>query len=329
MSTTADPGATANNTGRGHTGLRYVRGADSGNARGGAAPFCTSVNWLVGVTWKIAMAELDRALDEQLIAYLSAYEDYVTLHVEMDAQLKDGHLALSRAKRDLARSSTSLGQELFPRQIEPMIVVSQAPAGAESSVPELCYNFSEEGALVVGGEDAEVASSSSHDDDVRLEQPTGDQAQREMLAALERMGMSQSMQREIATAVRDDGDKVGLAVGDKLVIDPPGGSVETVETRAPITFSPNGLGDLKRAQFRAALEADEEYAANRPKPLKPSTKRDPLRWFTMLPPPSLRQGQKSFRRAAESAVALAAAQAKMHAAQQNIEALRLKKQASG
>jgi len=265
----------------------------------------------------MAESERDRsrALDEHLIAYLSAYEDYTTLHVEMETQLKDGYLSLSRAKRDLLRSS-SLGQELYPREIDPLIVVAEEPAETEGEAVTLCYQFCVEGAFVIDREDAQDAEAAVEEGGA-----TGDAAERDAMAALARMGLSPEMQREIAAAVRDDGEDIGVAVGDTITIDDVSGKAEKVHTRAPTSFAASGLDDLKRAQFRAALESDDDYAAVRPKPLKPSAKRDPLRWFTLLPPPSLRQSQKSFRRGAETAVALAAAQAKMHAARERYEAL--------
>lgn len=256
------------------------------------------------------------ALDGALLAYLSAYEEYTTLHVEMEAQLKDGFFNLSRARRDLSRSSTVLGQELFPKEIEPLIVLAEEPGDAEGDARQLRYEFCEEGALVTGRDDVD-----DQDAPEGGTEPENDENEAAIMEALARMGLSPEMQREIAAAVRDDGDEVGVAVGDTIVIDGPSGGVAKVQTRAPVSLSPSNLNDLKRAQFRAALDADEAYTASRPKALKPNAKRDPSRWFTLLPPPSLRQGQKSFRRAIETTAALATAQARMHVARERFETL--------
>ena len=87
-----------------------------------------------------------------------------------------------------------------------------------------------------------------------------------------------------------------------------------------------GLADLKRAQFAAALSDVDGGAGaggmQRPKPqVRPSSNRDPVRWFSVMPPPALPAAQKSFRRAAETAVRCANAQAKMDAARRRYEAL--------
>jgi len=102
----------------------------------------TSPDAVTATEPEMSRRDRSRALDEHLIAYLSAYEDYTTLHVEMETQLKDGYLSLSRAKRDLLRSS-SLGQELYPREIDPLIVVAEEPAETEGEAVTLCYQFCE------------------------------------------------------------------------------------------------------------------------------------------------------------------------------------------
>ena len=141
--------------------------------------------------------------------------------------------------------------------------------------------------------------------------------------------MGAELQREIARAVTDRGDDVAMACGDVLAIERRDGRVQGAEcgssahsVRSAMSFSA-GIDDLKRAQFRAALgEADDAAAAARPRPqARPSTSRDPLRWFTVLPPPSLRQSQKHFRHAAELAVRSANALARMQAAREWYEAM--------
>jgi hypothetical protein len=254
------------------------------------------------------------ALDDALLAYLRAYEDYTTLHVEMEAQLKNGFFNMSRARKDLGNRSTMLGQELFPKEIEPLIVLAKEPAEVEGDPPSLRYEFCEEGAAVTGREDRV-------DPDDPDEPSEDDQDEGSVMEALARMGVRPEMLREIAAAVRNDGSEVGLAVGDTLVIEDPSSGVAKVQRSAPVSLAASNLSDLKRAQFQAELDSDEAYTASRPLQLKPNAKRDPLRWFTVMPPPSLRQGQQCFRRAAETTAALANAQAQMHATREHFEAL--------
>jgi len=155
-------------------------------------------------------------------------------------------------------------------------------------------------------------------------------AERATLEALENMGINPSMQREIAKAVRDDGDDVAMACGDSLTIEHRGGAkgvgVSAHSARSEMSFSAGGIDDLKRAQFRAALatadaDSKDEAAAQRMQQARPCPTRDPLRWFSLLPPPSLRQAQKCFRRAAETATQCASAQAKMAVTQRRYEEL--------
>ena len=154
------------------------------------------------------------ALDDALLAYLRAYEDYTTLHVEMEAQLKNGFFNMSRARKDLGNRSTMLGQELFPKEIEPLIVLAKEPAEDEGDPPRLLYEFCEEGAAVTGREDRV-------DPDDPEEPSEDDQDEGSVIEALARMGVRPEMLREIAAAVRNDGSEVGLAVGDTLVIEDP------------------------------------------------------------------------------------------------------------
>lgn len=276
---------------------------------------------------------LEARLDESLLAYLSAYEEYTTCHLEMQAQLRDGQFALSRARRDLSRSTTggtALGEALFPGEIQPLVVVRTGEGEEGGEPPPLEYVFCEDGARVLNSDDD---VSSDGDDAIGEEGPACDaDPDRATMAALERMGVSSDMQRRIANAVRDDGEDVAVAVGNSLAIEKRSGTMAgsgrgaAYQARSEMTFSAGGIEDLKRAQFRAALSASDaaEGAGNadRPKPqVRPRSNRDPLQWFTLLPPPSLRQGQKSFRRAAETAVQCAAAQAKMSVARREYEEL--------
>ena len=142
------------------------------------------------------------------------------------------------------------------------------------------------------------------------------------------MGMDPEMRREIAAAVRDDGNDIAMACGNSLAIEHRGrdahskGIFAGSEYRATssVSLSAGGLDHLKRAQFLAAIGETE---SERPKAqVKPSSTRDPLRWFSLLPPPSLRQAQRNFRRAAETAAQCASAQLRMDAARHHYEGLR-------
>ena len=270
------------------------------------------------------LSDADNALlDTHLVAYLRAYEDYVACMIEIESQLKDGHICISKARRDLLRNNCALGPTLFPREMQPLIVAVDEDQDETGMPHMLRYHFSESGASIVAcHDDGEASCDGGGVDDDAIAMTSAD-SDRETMAALERMGLSPEMQREIAQAVRDDGDDVAVAYGDSIAIDSRRGRGARFDAKSSMHFSAGGLDELKRAQFQAAIASDEAASDDRPKPQeKPDSRRDPLKWFTVLPPPSLRQTQRSFRRAVETAIAIANAKAKMQDAREQYESLR-------
>ena len=277
--------------------------------------------------------------DEALVAYLSAYQDYTTCHVELQAVLKQGHLDLSRARRDLSRShpgSTALGATLYPREMAAQVTLtSDLEPTDDSEDSEVVRVLS----VVEASADASTEKDAPDEAAARAAAPDdSDDAESETLAQLAQWGVSSDLQRQIARAVTDRGDDVGMACGDSLAIEHRDGTsrgasvgASAHNARSAMSFSAGGIDELKHAQFRAALGAADASAARgkdeggdttRPKPQsRPSNSRDPIRWFTLLPPPSLRQAQKNFRRATETAVRCANSQARMEVARERYEAL--------
>lgn len=266
--------------------------------------------------------------DAALLTYLAAYDDYTTTHVELQSAMRQGHLDLSRARRDLSRNtplgSAALGPTLYPREMAPLLTAREVPPEDDADAggaPVLFVELSDGSA--VDGADAPAAKADKAD--------AADEAESAAMAELASWGMSSEMQRKIAAAVTDRGDDMAMACGDVLAIERRDGTVggatvgaDSHNVRSRMTFAAGGIDELKHAQFRAALGAADATVggARRPKPqAKPSNSRDPMRWFTVLPPPSLRQAQKNFRRVAEASVACANAQARMRAAKARYEEL--------
>ena len=261
--------------------------------------------------------------DQRLVAYLHAYDEYTTCHVEMQAHLREGHLALSRARRDLSSrgASGSVSSTLYPREFDALLTVL-APAAADTSEPPEPYELLERPDVPPGGDGSAAAA------------PAGCNPASEKAALAEQLaswGIGGSLQREIAAAVADDGADVGIACGDVIAIEHrdaggKGGAGRAVvgasahNVRSSMSFAAGGIEGLKQAQFRAALAANGEKHCPKPQ-VRPSSSRDPMRWFTLLPPPSLRQAQKCFRRVAQSAVQCTTAQARMEHARALYEAL--------
>ena len=63
------------------------------------------------------------ARDVLYLEYMSAYEEYVRLELEMGAQLRAGHIALSKARRDLSAKHISLGKTLYPCEFSALLKV--------------------------------------------------------------------------------------------------------------------------------------------------------------------------------------------------------------
>ena len=315
-----------------------------------------------------APADVRSARDAALLDYLSAYEEYTTCHIELEALLKQGHMALSRARRDLTSRSgvgTPLGATLFPREISTLLTLVNHDDDHDDGGDEGQEGVARRSSSQVRRLRVEVRSADGPDERAPAAGAANDEGssgkgaptsatavESATMAELERWGMGDAaLQREIAAAVTDNGDDIAMACGDVIAIEHRDGTAGVPTTlghsaytaRSPMSFSPGGgLSDLKRAQFAAMVASgDDDDGADgskghggggdgggggggggRPKPqVRPSSSRDPLRWFTLLPPPSLRQSQTSFRSAADSIAACANAQARMDEARARYEAL--------
>ena len=82
------------------------------------------------------------ALDAALVAYFGAYEAHLTCRAELQAALRDGHLGLARARRDLSRTRNTatpcIGELQFPAEFEATIGVEGVePAADDDGVPLL------------------------------------------------------------------------------------------------------------------------------------------------------------------------------------------------
>ena len=82
------------------------------------------------------------ALDAALVAYLGAYEAHLTCRAELQAALRDGHLGLARARRDLSRTRNTatpcIGELQFPAEFEATLGVEGVePAADDDGVPLL------------------------------------------------------------------------------------------------------------------------------------------------------------------------------------------------
>lgn len=102
------------------------------------------------------MADDDEAnalLDAHLLAYLHAYQEYTVLTIELQSVLREGHIKLAHARRELSRttstSALSFGTSCVPSEFQALLRVGLAPRSDGQpdapSVLELCES---KGALV-------------------------------------------------------------------------------------------------------------------------------------------------------------------------------------
>ena len=82
----------------------------------------------------LRMADDDEAnalLDAHLLAYLHAYQEYTVLTIELQSVLREGHIKLAQARRELSRttstSALSFGTTCVPSEFQARLRVSLAP----------------------------------------------------------------------------------------------------------------------------------------------------------------------------------------------------------
>lgn len=261
-----------------------------------------------------AMARTDAEnaqLDAELLAYLGAYQDYMTLHLELETALKEGNLALARARRELSRTHNTgtpcVSSLQFPSEFEAMLRLEFSEPADDATDPAAT--------LTAVWQNPSNAPRPAPEGGAKPTAAEAAEAESEAVAALARFGVNDKLRQEIAAAVVDDGGDVAMSRGDVMACE--GGSVQRLSSQIG---SASSLGDLKSQLFASMMSEDD--APQRPKPQqRPGLDRDPLRWFAVLPPLPLRQAQKCFRRAAERSVALANASARMEGARARYESL--------
>lgn len=250
--------------------------------------------------------------DDHLVAYLHAYEDFLTSQLELQSAFREGFFLLAKARRDLSRSRNTgtpcIGPLQFPQEIEAIARVSQEPCdnGSELRVVRRNPETSSVDAplLPAAGDGSSRADS-------------GEPSQEQQLRDL---GVDPSLSRTILTSLQSSDEPMGVMCGDHLVIDggTDGSGMRAIAMRSDITMAPSGLSSLKEAQFQSLMRQGDATA---PTPQRPSPANDPVRWFSVMPPPALRKSQASFQRAVELAVHLANLTHRMRAAEGMYQAL--------
>lgn len=68
-------------------------------------------------------------LDEHLLAYLAAYQDFMTSQLELESALRDGHISLAQAKRELSRTRNTCTSQIssmqYPSEFQAVLGVQE------------------------------------------------------------------------------------------------------------------------------------------------------------------------------------------------------------
>ena len=303
-----------------------------------------------------ATDEAKALLDTHLLAYLHAYQEYIALNQELQSAMREGHIKLAQARRDLSRTTNtgalSFGTTRYPREFEALLRVYREPAhddgvptvlrlresdavskpgsAAPKPAASSLRNRRQAGAATSSGaaEPVEATCGDASNEEEEVDELDGEDSEEESAAfrklLLQELGVDGAAADEIAGALGGDGPQ-GLMCGDTLALEgTKGGGSSCVSMRSQIAFAPGGsMAGVKQAQFQASLmqPADGGGVPARKLPERPDTRKDPLRWFSVLPPLALRQAQKAFLRSAEISVQLANAQAAMRVACDAYEAV--------
>lgn len=264
--------------------------------------------------------------DEHLVAYMQAYEDFLTSQLEFQAALKEGFFGLTKARRDLSRSRNTgtpvVGALQFPQEIEAITLLERGPAEPPHG-PELRVVRKEAGEAAPDKQASPEESAAEAQGAAAPEAVEGAGRIEEAEERLRELGIGEGLSREIANALRDSDDPLGLTCGDTLVIDGgrDGAAMRRCSLRSEIRMAPSGLGALRDAQFASLLRDGGDNSAPRPSAQRPSPANDPVRWFSVMPPPALKKAQSSFGRAVELAAHIVNLQDRMRAAASRLQAL--------
>ena len=175
------------------------------------------------------MADADKIqLDSHLGAYLGAYQEFLTNQVEMRVALRDGHLQLAHARRELSRTrntgTSQVSSMQYPSEFEALLMVHSDDTDPDMSTPTLT--------AVAKPSDApptnEPMSSAGAKADTAAQKAS---KEAQMRSALEQLGVADDIKGEIADAVADD-EGLAMAYGDRLVVEVCRSSLGTPSARS-------------------------------------------------------------------------------------------------
>ncbi|KAG8467310.1 hypothetical protein KFE25_000626 [Diacronema lutheri] len=240
------------------------------------------------------------ALDEAAVACLEALQRYMDAQVMAAELCQKGYLALARARR--ASNSPAPFSAQFPTDIVATAVVRATPAAEGESIAFEIERL-DDGAI--GASPAEPESRTKAGAPVPA----------------------------VAGHVPSRGpadDSFSSMCGNVLTFEDDDGVTHVAHVQSPMSFAPSSMSTVNASMF-AALVAQgsaeqqrdaagapltgavssslKEQVVHAPRLRAPPTQHDPLKWFGVLVPPALREGQRTFERLMPVLALLACAQA--------------------
>lgn len=262
---------------------------------------------------------LESALDDESVACLEALQRYMDAHVMATELWKKGFLALARARR--ASNSPAPFSAQFPKEISATAVVCEAPhAGGGASELEIVRLADER-----AGEPVEPESRT-------------------------KAGAPFPAVAGHLPARGPAHDSFSSMAGNVLTFEDEDGVTHVAHVQSPMTFAPSSMSMVNASMFAAlvaqgsaeqsgaaaakgepahgpgAASSLKEHVVHAPRLRAPPTQHDPLKWFGMLVPPALREGQRTFERLMPVLAVLASARADTERHAERCAALRADKE---
>jgi hypothetical protein len=248
-------------------------------------------------------------LDAELVVGLEALQRYMDAQVAAADVWKRGFLALARARR--AINSPAAFSKTFPSEITTTALVCATPRGGSSGD---------------GRVELEIKRLLTADDvSARLEGASRTKTGPPMPSV------------GVAGHVASRGpaqNSFSSMSGNLITYEDDDGVTHVAQVQSPMTFSPSSMGTVNAAMFAAlvaqggeqdacgrdtpsdAVSSLKEQVVHAPRLRAPPTQHDPLKWFGVLVPQALRDGQRTFERLMPvlSVLANARADVELHSA---------------
>ena len=242
--------------------------------------------------------ETNALLDTHLLAYLHAYQEYTVLNIELQSVLREGHIKLAQARRELSRttstSALSFGTTCVPSEFEALLRVGLTPqADGQSSGPPVLQLCESKGSHAKGarkangglrnrrqgsamaadaaqpqfGDDSEddLATELAGEEGADAEDTQDAEDAVDFRAMLQELGVNRAQVDEIAGALQGGGTQ-GLMCGDTCA-----------STLPPASLHPLAPAWLSSSPTAPASASPHARRRRSPRPRRPRRRRPCLR----------------------------------------------------